>query len=120
MLSIAFYVLTAAVLLGFYLSLYYLGLIERRSWFLSLLHGGLAAAGLAILFASLGGAPRGVEYGVQSFGAIAAAMALAAVFVALIFLALWMFANKRVTWLIGLHATVALTAYCFLLAYVVF
>ena len=120
MLSIAFYVLTAAILLGLYLSLYYLGFVERRSWFLSLLHGGLAAAGLAVLFASLGGAPRGVEYGVQSFGLIAACIALAAVFIALVFLALMMLAKTRVTWLIGLHVTVALTAYCFLLAYVVF
>jgi hypothetical protein len=116
----AFYVLTATVLLGLYLSLHYLGLVARRSWLLSLAHGGLAAAGLGLLFASLGGAPRGEDYGVQSFGVIAACIALVAIFIALIFLAIWMLANKRMTWLIGLHATVALMAYCFLLAFMVF
>jgi len=120
MLLPAFYILTATVLLGLYLSLYYLGLVKRRSWFPSLLHCALAAVGVALLFASLGGAPRGAEFGVQSFGAIAGAVALAAMAVVLLYLALLMFFQKRVTWLVGLHIVVALTAYSFLLAYVVF
>jgi len=119
MLLPAFYVLTATVLIGLYLSLHYLGL-TKRSWFVSLLHGALAAGGVALLFASLTGAPRGAEYGVQSFGAIAGAIALGAMAVALLFLGLMMFARKRIAWLIGLHAVIALTAYSFLLAYVVF
>lgn len=118
MLLPAFYLLTAAVLLGMYLSLFYLGILPRRSWIAGAIHGLLAAAGLALLFLSLGGPERGVEHGVQSFGAIAAAIASAALVIGLGFVALQLFAKKRVAWLIGAHATVALTAYLFLMAYI--
>lgn len=119
MLLSAFYLLTAAVLLGAFIALSYIGLIRWR-WWPGAIHGTLGAAGLAVLFFSLGGPPRGVEFGVQSFGAIAAAIASAALLIGLVIAALHLFAKKRAGWLVGAHVTVAIAAWLFLMAYVVF
>ena len=119
MLLPAFYILTAAVLLGSVVALSHLGLIRWR-WWPGIVHGALGATGLAILFFSLGGPARGVEFGVQSFGLIAAALASVGLFIGLSFAALNLFARKRVAWLVGAHVTVAMAAYLFLMAYVVF
>lgn len=119
MLLLSFWILTAAVLLGLAVSLSHLDLMRWR-WWPGAVHGAFGVAGLAVLLFSLTGAPRGAEYGVESFGAIAGAVALAAMLVALLYLALLMLAKKHMAWLIGLHAVVALTAYSFLLAYIVF
>jgi hypothetical protein len=115
----SFCILTAAVLLGSFIALSYFGLIRWR-WWPGAIHGALGAAGLAILFFSLGGPPRGVEFGVQSFGVIAAALATAGLLIGLGFAALNVFAKKRVAWLVGAHVTIAIAGYFFLMAYVVF
>ena len=119
MLLAAFYILTAAVLLGSFIALSYFGLIRWR-WWPGVMHGVIGAAGLAVLFFSLGGAPRGVEFGVQSFGIIAAYIGAAGLLMGLIIAALNFFAKKRASWLVGAHVTVAVAAYLFLMAYVVF
>ncbi|HEY2034473.1 MAG TPA: hypothetical protein VGH02_12380 [Rhizomicrobium sp.] len=119
MLLSAFCLFTAAVLLGAVLSLSYFGLMRPR-WWLGVIHGVIGSAGLIALFFSLGGPVRGVEYGVQSFGTIAAYLAMAGLLIGLGFATLRFFAKRRVTWLIGAHVTVAITAYFFLLAYVAF
>jgi hypothetical protein len=119
MLLPAFYLLTATVLIGSVVALSYLGLMRWR-WWPGAIHGALGAAGLAVLFFSLGGPPRGVEFGVQSFGIIAAALATAGLLIGLGFAALNLFARKRVTWLVGAHVTIAIAGYFFLMAYVVF
>lgn len=118
-LIVAFYLLTAAVLLGAFIALSYAGLIRWR-WWPGVIHGALGATGLAILLFSLGGPPRGVEFGVQSFGLIAAALVVAGLLIGLGFAALNLFAKRRVTWLVGAHVTVAIAGYFFLMAYVVF
>ncbi|MGN6147887.1 MAG: hypothetical protein ACTHPD_05050 [Rhizomicrobium sp.] len=119
MLLPAFYILTAAVLLGAFIALSYLGLIRWR-WWPGLIHGVLGAAGLLLLFLSLGGPPRGVEFGVQSFGTIAAVTGTAGLLLGLIIAALNFFAKRRAGWLAGAHVTVAIAAWLFLMAYVVF
>jgi hypothetical protein len=119
MLLPAFYLLTAAVLIGSVVALSYLGLMRWR-WWPGAIHGALGTAGLVILFFSLGGPPRGVEFGVQSFGVIAAALATAGLLIGLGFAALNVFAKKRVAWLVGAHVTIAIAGYFFLMAYVVF
>jgi len=119
MLLPAFYLLSAAVLLGAFLALSYIGLTRWR-WWPGVVHGTLGAAGLVVLFLSLGGPVRGAEFGVQSFGIIAAYIATAGLLLGLIIAALHLFAKRRVAWLVGAHVTVAITAYLFLMAYVVF
>jgi hypothetical protein len=117
-LNFAFYLLTAAVLLGSVIALSHIGLIRWR-WWPGVIHGALGIVGLGALFLSLGGPVRGVEHGVQSFATIAAWVATAGLVVGLGYTALQVFARKRVTWLIGAHVTIAATAYLFLMAYVV-
>ena len=118
MLLPAFYLLTAAVVLGSVIALSHIGLIRWR-WWPGAVHGVLGIAGLAALFLSLGGPPRGAEHGVQSFATIAAWIATAGLVVGLGYAALQVFAGRRVTWLVGGHVTIAATAYLFLMAYVV-
>lgn len=118
-LIVAFYLVTAAVLLGAVIALSHLGLIRWR-WWPGVIHGAIGATGLAILFFSIGGPPRGAEFGVQSFGLIAAVLATVGLFIGLSFAALNLLVKKRVAWLVGAHVTVAMAAYLFLLAYVVF
>jgi len=117
-LNFAFYLLTAAVLLGGFVALSHIGLIRWR-WWPGVVHGVLGIAGLIALFFSLGGPLRGVEHGVQSFATIAAWIATAGLVAGLGYAALQVFARKRVTWLVGGHVTIAATAYLFLMAYVV-
>jgi len=117
-LTLSFYLLTAAVLLGLVLALFYVGFLPRRSWIAGAVHGGLAAAGLIALVLSLGGPPRGVEYGVQSFGLIAAIVASIALLIGLGVVGLQFFRQRTVSGLVGLHVTVGLGAYFFLMAYV--
>ncbi|HEY8950565.1 MAG TPA: hypothetical protein VIM56_16900 [Rhizomicrobium sp.] len=119
MLLLAFYLITAAILLGTLIALSYLGLIRWR-WWPGVVHGALGATGLGVLVFSLGGPPRGAEFGVQSFGAIAAYIGAAGLLIGLAIAALNLFAKTRVAWLVGAHVTVAITAYLFLMAYVVF
>jgi hypothetical protein len=118
-LIVAFYLLTATVLIGSVVALSYFGLMRWR-WWPGVIHGALGATGLAVLFFSLGGPPRGVEFGVQSFGVIAAALAAAGLLIGLVFAGLNLFARRRVTWLVGAHVTVAIAGWLFLMAYVVF
>ena len=117
MLTLSFYLLTAAVLLGAFVALSHIGLMRWR-WWPGVIHGALGIAGLVLLFLSLGGPPRGMERGVQSFAAIAAWIALGGLLIALVYAALQVLAKKRVAWLVGAHVTVAITAYLFLMAYV--
>jgi|SRR5690348_6481454 len=120
MLHLSFYLLTAAVLIGLVLALFYVGLLPRRSWIAGGVHAALAATGLVLLILSLGGAARGADYGVQSFGAIAAVIATTALLIGLTFAGLQIFAKRRVNWLVGAHVTIGITAYFFLMAYLTF
>jgi hypothetical protein len=116
MLLMAFYVLSAAVVMGLGLSLFYVGLIQWRSWIVAALHGVIAAAGLGILVFALRGPAHGFSHGVQSFGEIAAILAAAT----LVFGCIFLFFPRvsRRGWLIGAHATLGIAAYVFLSGYV--
>ncbi|MGN6517139.1 MAG: hypothetical protein ACTHLR_15010 [Rhizomicrobium sp.] len=120
MLLPAFYILTAAVLIGLGLALFHLGILPWRSWMVGLIHALLALTGLVLLIAALGGPARGAEYGVQSFGLIATALGYIAFAIGLVVAGLQILAKKSVGWLIGAHVTLGIAAYFILMTYVAF
>jgi len=77
-----------------------------------LAHGGVGAAGLAILLLALRGPPRGVESGVGSFGLASAVLLVAALLTGAVLLAL-----RRKTAVMVIHAAIAITGYVLLLAW---
>jgi|HubBroStandDraft_1064217.scaffolds.fasta_scaffold331767_2 hypothetical protein len=117
MLPLAFTIMSAAVLAGIVLALLRL----RGSpphWAVGVLHGVAGAAGLAALLLALRGPPRGVLTGVASFGAIAAVLAAVALAAGLAVATLTRHSHGAVGPLLAVHATLAITAYVLLLAYV--
>jgi hypothetical protein len=116
MLLTAFYILSAAVVLGLGLSLFHLGVVPWRSWIVAALHGVVAATGLGVLVFALKGPVRGFAHGVDSFGEIAALLAAAALLLGSIFL--FFPKTSRHGWLIGAHATLGIAAFVFLSGYV--
>ena len=118
MLSTAFYLVSLAVVLGVVLALLHMRGGMRPHWVAGVTHGGLGAGGLLALVLSLRGPPRGALTGVGPFGTIAAvlgAMAIAA--------GLGVEAALRRNRALGgvaiaVHATLAITAYVILAAYV--
>jgi len=117
MLSLAFAILSAAVAAGIVLALLHLRGTPPRGA-VGVLHGMAGAAGLLALLLALRGPPRGVLTGVASFGAIAAVVAAVALAVGLVVAALARRSHRAVGLLIGTHATLAITAYVLLIAYV--
>lgn len=118
MLSLAFILLSAAVLAGSVLALLYLRGTAYPRPASGLLHGALGLAGLAALFLALRGPPRGLDAGVGSFGAVAAVLAAAALVLGLSVLALLRYRPQVAALAVVLHAALAITAYVLLLAYV--
>jgi len=117
MLSLALVILSAAVALGVALALVHLrGSLPSRPF--GALHGVVGAAGLGALLLALRGPPRGVLTGVASFGAIAAVLAAVALVVGLGIAALARRGRGGLGLVIAVHATLAITAYVLLLAYV--
>ena len=116
MLSLAFAILSAAVVVGIALALLYLRGSPRHGA-VSALHGVAGAAGLAALLLALRGPPRGALTGVASFGAIAAVLAAFALAAGLGSAALARRPHRAVGLLLATHATLAITAYVLLLAY---
>jgi O-antigen/teichoic acid export membrane protein len=117
MLPLAFTILSAAVLAGIVLALLHL----RGSpphWTIGALHGVAGAAALVALLLALRGPPRGELTGVASFGTIAAVLAAIALALGLAVAALARRSHRAVGLAIGVHATLAITAYVLLLAYV--
>jgi hypothetical protein len=119
MLIAAFVTLTLAVLLGATLGVLYLRGPAAASapWPMAALHALLGIAGLVCLLFSLGGPPRGVEFGVGSFGAISAVLLVLAALAGLGVLLLYRLKRRRVGTLIGLHATLAISGFVILAAY---
>ena len=117
MLTLAFWLITLAAAIGLFLAMRALG---ASAWpgRLPAVHGLLAVTGVGVLaFATAAGRGSPDRYGTASFGPAAAILgALAAV------MGLTMLVRRRrgrgVRFLIGAHATVAVIAYCLLLAYV--
>ena len=115
MLTIAFYFLSAAVVLGLTLSLFHLGLMRRRWWRVGIVHGVIGAIGLGVLLFALQGPARGFANGVEYFGTIAAVLAALALIAGGVF---FFFPRAaRGGWLIGAHASFGIAAFVFLSGY---
>ena len=119
MLIAAFVMLAAAVGLGTALAVIYLhsAAVSAPPWRVSVLHGFAGLGGLCSLVLSLRGPPRGVELGVASFGAIAAVLISLAALAGLGVLLTHRLKRRRAGTLIGLHATLAVSGFAILAAY---
>jgi hypothetical protein len=115
MLLAAFYLMSAAVMLGMGLSLFHLGVVSWRSWIVAALHGMAGAIGLGVLIFALKGPAYGFANGVESFGKIAVILAAVALAGGIIILFRPAFARRG--WPIGAHATLGIAAYVFLSGY---
>ncbi len=119
MLIAAFVTLAVAVLLGTALAVFYLRttMAPAAPWPLTALHGLLGIGGLCCLVLALRGPPRGVDMGVASFGAIAAALLALAALAGLAVLLTHRLKRRRAGTLIGLHASLAVSGFVVLAAY---
>jgi hypothetical protein len=119
MLSAAFISLAAAVALGTALAM----ILSRgrgapaTPWPLRTLHGILGIGGLSCLMLALRGPPRGEDLGVASFGAISAGLIALAALAGIGILFMHVAKKRRAGALIGLHATLAVTGFVMLAAY---
>jgi hypothetical protein len=120
MLMAAFITLTLAVLAGATLGILYLRgpTAAAAPWPIAALHGLLGVAGIGCLVVSLGGPPRGVRFGVGSFGTISAVLLALAALAGLGVLFRHRVRRQRAGTLIGLHATLAIGGFVILAAYV--
>ena len=120
MLVAAFVILAVAVLLGSVLAVLHLQTEGRATppWRLATLHGLLAISGLGCLALALRGPPRGLDYGTASFGTIAAALITMAALVGGGLLAARVFKRRIAGIMIGVHATLAVSGFVILAAYV--
>jgi hypothetical protein len=119
MLIAAFIVLTGAVLLGAGLALAHLRSEAAAPvpWWLGALHALLGLGGLGLLALALRGPAHGLEQGTASFGTISATLiVLAALFGGLILRR--RFRHQHAGTLIGIHATLAVSGFVVLAAYV--
>jgi hypothetical protein len=119
MLTAAFITLAGAVLLGAGLALVHLRSESAApvAWWLAALHALLGLGGLACLALALRGPVRGLEQGTASFGTISATLiVLAALFGGLILTR--RLKRQRAGTLIGIHATLAVSGFVVLAAYV--
>jgi hypothetical protein len=118
MLAAAFILLTIAVLLGSLLAV-----LDMRTgaptprWPLAALHGLFALAGFACLLLALRGPVRGLDQGTASFGMISAWLFGAAALLALSLLTARLRKRRLSGFLIGMHATFAVSGFVVLAAY---
>lgn len=117
MLTLAFWILAAAVTLGAGLAFMHLRAARIPPWPVGALHGVLGAAGLGVLILALRGPVRGVKYGVSAFGPVAAVLAALALLVGLIVLLLARRFKRATGLAIAVHSTIAVTAFVLLSAY---
>jgi hypothetical protein len=117
MLTAAFIALAIAVLLGSGLALLH-GRAAAPPWPLGALHGLIAIGGLGCLVLALRGPPRGLDQGTGSFGTIAAVLVALAALAGLALLAARLRKRRLPATLIGVHATLAISGFVVLLAYV--
>ena len=118
MLSLALLLMTVAIAVGGALALLHLRGSARPHPAVGALHGLLGLAALVTLVAALRGPPRGLQTGVASFGMVAAVLAIAVLTVGLLVLLLLCTRRQLAGLAIAVHATLAITAYVVLLAYV--
>ena len=119
MLIAAFVILGVAVLLGSVLALLHLQTESSMPpWSLAALHGFLALGGLSCLALALRGPPRGLDQGVASFGIIATSLITLAALIGVALLATRIFKTRIAGIMIGIHATLGVSGFVILAAYV--
>ncbi|HET7847736.1 MAG TPA: hypothetical protein VFL51_01615 [Pseudolabrys sp.] len=120
MLVVAFVMFGVAVLIGSILAVLHLreGAAAKPPWPFGALHGLLAIGGLVGLVLMLGGSPRGLDQGTASFGNIAAVFLALAAVVGITLFAAGLRKRKLPAVLIGIHATLAVSGFVILAAYV--
>lgn len=120
MLNAAFYLLTIAVLIGALLAVMHFMKTGTAlpPWPLAALHTVLVLGGFGLLLLALQGPPHGVDQGVGSFGAVAAALFVVAAVFGGGLLAGRLRRKPPSTTLIGIHAMLAVTGFVILMAYV--
>ncbi|MGC2462908.1 MAG: hypothetical protein WA446_18355 [Steroidobacteraceae bacterium] len=120
MLGTAFVILSVVVLLGSVLAHLHSQTGNRTEWHwpLATLHGLFAITGLGCLVLALVRSPRGLDQGNASFGIGAAALLALAALVGLTFLATQVLKGRHAGILIGIHATLAVSGFVVLAAYV--
>lgn len=119
MLIAALAILGAAVLLGAGLAVLEL---RANAWaapaWLKTVHGLIALAGFACLLLALRGPPRGLAAGTGAFGTIAAVLTGLAALVGGTILVMHLRKKRGTGVLIGIHATLAVSGFVILAAYV--
>ena len=120
MLVAAFIILGVVVLLGSVLAVLHLRVnaATMPPWPLAALHGLLAVGGLCCLALALRGPPRGLDQGTASFGIIATALITLAALVGGGLLAAHVFKRRIAGVTIAIHATLAVSGFVILAAYV--
>jgi hypothetical protein len=118
MLFLALGLLSLAVLIGVAMGIRLLGDRRLPSRAIGAVHGLLGASGLSVLiFALLSGTGTSDRYGTASFGPAAAILAALAALAGVGIGILGRRATRSIGFLIGAHASLAVTAYVLLLAY---
>jgi len=121
MLTVSFYVLSAAVLAGVVLALLHLratSAAQRPPWTAGAVHGVGGVIGLALLLIALRGPPRGVLSGTGSFGLQAAGFLGAAMVAGIGIIVLARRGSQSISLMMVVHGLLAMTGYVLLLAYV--
>ena len=120
MLIASFTILGFAVLLGAALAFLHLRAEGAKMpvWPLGGLHGLLALAGLGSLLVGLGGPPRGLGTGTEAFGKISAGLLALAALMGGAMLIMRRRKRRLPGALIGAHATLAVSGFVVLAAYI--
>lgn len=120
MLNASFSILGSAVLLGAVLAVLHLRAegAAMPAWPLGGLHGLLALAGLGCLLVGLGGPPRGLSTGTEAFGKISAGLLAIAALMGGGILIMRLRKRQFPGVLIGAHATLAVSGFVVLAAYI--
>jgi len=118
MLSLALVLLSLAVLIGIAIALRFLGDRHLPSRTIAAIHGLLGVSGLfALIVALASGTGTGDRYGTASFGPVAAILAALAALAGAGIMLLARRPPRNIGLFIGVHASLAVTAYVLLLAY---
>jgi hypothetical protein len=119
MLTAAFVILSIAVALGTVLAVPHLRANSTPPpWPFGALHGPLALIGLACLALALRGSPRGLQQGTASFGVIATVLFVLAALLGAKLLAARIFKKRVGGGTVAIHATLAISGFVILAAYV--
>ena len=118
MLTVAFLILAAVVLMGTALAILHAHGQGSVPWPFGVVHGLAGFGGFGCLVLALQGPPRGLAQGTASFGMIGAVLIALAALAGLAIFAAFRMKRRRAGTLIGIHATLAVCGFVILAAYV--